>query len=64
MSRLIDADAFIKRLKDEQEIAEVFFGSVEPRIVEVHKAVMEMMIKELENQPAITDCSECPLKRP
>lgn len=62
--RIIDADAFIKRLRAAEEITEVFFGAVEPGLVELHKKLIDDFVSEIEKEPTITDCSVCPLKRP
>lgn len=57
--RPIDADALIERLKTAQEVAETFFGSVDPKIVEIHKSLTDEMIAQVEKEPGIVRCREC-----
>lgn len=57
--RPIDADALIKRLKTAEEVTETFFGSVEPKIVEIHKSLTDEMIAQVEKEPGIVRCRDC-----
>ena len=62
--RIIDADAFIKRLREGQEVTEIFFEAVEPGFVEVYRKLVDDIVGDIEKETVITDCSVCPLKRP
>lgn len=57
--RPIDADALITRLETAQEVTETFFGSVEPKIVKIHKSLTDEMIEQVEKEPGIVRCREC-----